>query len=260
MNRKHSVDSIRAHLRQANGSIGSWMQIPSPSIAEIMGSVGYDWIAIDMEHGSISVQELPNLCRALELGSTLPLVRIAQGHTKDCKQALDAGAGGIIVPMVESAKQVIEVRNACCWPPTGKRGVGFSRANLFGRFFNDYCEEAQSPLLVAMIEGVNALQNLEDILEVEGLDAIMVGPYDLSASMGLTGEFDHPKFKSTMKKMLDLASNKSMPIGTHVVNPSIEELEQRIAEGYKFIAYSIDAVILRNGAISPFEKLNGVVL
>ena len=166
-----------------------------------MGQAGYDWVAVDLEHGSIAVHQLPDLCRALELGGTLPLARLAQGHPKDCKQALDAGAGGIIAPMVESADQLATIRDACRWPPAGSRGVGFSRANLFGRHFDDYAREAQAPLLVAMIEHYRAVDALSEILNVEGLDAILIGPYDLSASIGRTAEFTNPEFESLMARI-----------------------------------------------------------
>jgi len=136
MNRLDAIKRLREKLRTGGISIGSWMQIPHPSIAEIMGQAGYDWVAVDMEHGSIGAHQLPDLFRALELGNTLPLARVARGHAKDCKQALDAGAGGIIVPMIESAEQLVEVRDACRWPPAGMRGIGFSRANLFGKHFD----------------------------------------------------------------------------------------------------------------------------
>ena len=145
MNRLEKINSIRQSLAANQPSVGSWMQIPHASVAEIMGQAGYDWVAVDMEHGAISVHQLPDLFRALELGDTLPLVRLAHGHPKDCKQALDAGAGGVIVPMVETASQLIAVRDACRWPPAGTRGVGFSRANLFGKHFEAYREEAQAP-------------------------------------------------------------------------------------------------------------------
>jgi 2-dehydro-3-deoxyglucarate aldolase len=220
------------------------MQIPHPSVAEIMGQAGYDWVAVDLEHGAVAIHQLPDLFRALELGNTLPLARIAHGQPKDCKQALDAGAGGIIVPMIESAAQLIAVRDACRWPPAGTRGVGFSRANLFGKHFEAYREEAQAPLLVAMIEHHRAVAELEAILAVEGLDAILIGPYDLSASMGLTAQFDHPDFCATMEKIRTLAAAKAIPAGVHVVAPSPEQLQQRLGEGYRFIAYSIDAAML----------------
>jgi 2-dehydro-3-deoxyglucarate aldolase len=219
-----------------------------------MGCAGYDWIAIDLEHGSISISELPDLFRAIELGNTLPLARIAQGSPKDCKQALDAGAGGIIVPMIESAKQLTILRDASRWPPAGKRGVGYSRANLFGKKFNDYLKEAQAPLLIAQIENINAIDNLEEILKVEGLDAIMIGPYDLSASMGITAEFDNKEFIMAMDRILNLCNQYNVPCGVHVVQPDPKLLEKKIQNGYQFIAYSADAIFLNNIANCPIIK------
>lgn len=251
MNRLTAIRAIRSKLIDGGHSIGSWMQIPHPSVAEIMGQAGYDWVAVDMEHGTVSPDQLPDLFRALELGNTLPLARIAQGQPKDCKQALDAGAGGIIVPMIEGAEQLIAVRAACRWPPAGKRGVGFSRANLFGKHFESYREEAQAPLLVAMIEHHGAVAELEAILAVDGLDSILIGPYDLSASMGLTAQFDHPDFCATMEKIRTLAADKAIPAGVHIIAPSPEQLQQRLAEGYRFIAYSIDAAMLNSVVSLP---------
>lgn len=226
------------------------MQIPHPSVAEIMGQAGYDWVVVDMEHGAVSVHQLPDLFRALELGNTLPMARLAQGHPKDCKQALDAGAGGVIVPMVECAQQLIAVRDACRWPPAGTRGVGFSRANLFGKHFDAYREEAQAPLLVAMIEHHRAVAELDAILNVEGLDAILIGPYDLSASMGLTAQFDNHDFRATIDEIKVLAAAKSIPAGVHVVAPEADQLQRRIEEGDRFLVYSIDAVMLQS-AVNP---------
>jgi 2-dehydro-3-deoxyglucarate aldolase len=248
MNRQLAIQRIRARLRAGERSIGSWIQIPHPSIAEIMGQAGYDWVAVDIEHGSVSVHQLPDLFRALELGGTLPLARVAQGATKDCKQALDAGAGGIVVPMIESAAQLIAVRDACRWPPAGTRGVGFSRANLFGERFDEYRGEAQAPLLVAMIEHVRGVEQLEDILKVEGLDAILIGPYDLSSSMGLTAQFDHADFRAVMERIRTLSKKHGIESGIHVVAPSQEQLQARIDEGFRFIAYSIDSVMLAHAS------------
>jgi 2-dehydro-3-deoxyglucarate aldolase len=250
MNRLTAIQAIRAKLRTGGHSIGSWMQIPHPSVAEIMGQAGYDWVAVDMEHGAVAVHQLPDLFRALELGNTLPLARIAHGQKKDCKQALDAGAGGVIVPMIESVEQLIAVRDACRWPPAGTRGVGFSRANLFGKHFEEYREEAQAPLLIAMIEHHRAVAELEAILAVDGLDAILIGPYDLSASMGLTAQFDHPDFSATMEKIRTVAAVKAIPAGVHVVVPSPVQLQQRLGEGYRFIAYSIDSVFLTSATLA----------
>mgnify|MGYP001210136320 CR=1 FL=1 len=258
MNRQEMISQVRSSLSEGKPSVGSWIQIPHASIAEIMGQAGYDWIAVDLEHGSISPHQLPDLFRAIELGSCLPLARVALGTTKDCKQALDAGAGGIIIPMVSSARQLELVIESICWPPTGKRGVGFSRANLFGEHFSDYLKEAQSPIIVAQIEHIDAVNNLKQILNVDGVDAFIIGPYDLSCSMGIPGEFENPKFIQTIDKIILIANEVGVTSGLHVVEPNTIELNNAIAVGHKFIAYSVDIRMLdvaaRNG-IKEFRKV-----
>lgn len=251
MTRLERILAVRRKLRSGGCSVGSWLQIPHASVAEIMGKAGYDWVAADLEHGAFSLHDLPDVFRALELGGTLPLARVARAHPTDCKQALDAGAGGVIVPMIESAEQLARVCDACRWPPIGKRGVGFSRANLFGKHFHEYAAEAQEPLIVGMIEHSRAVESLAEILAVQGLDAIMVGPYDLSASMGITAQFADPRFEATMERIRVLCRDSGIPCGVHVVHPQPLALEQRIAEGYRFIAYSIDAVFLYESATRP---------
>lgn len=251
MNRLKAIEGIRKKLKNDDVSIGSWIQIPHPSIAEIMGQAGYDWVAVDMEHGAISAHQLPDIFRALELGKTLPLVRLAHGEVKDCKQALDAGAGGVIVPMIESADQLRKVGDATKWPPSGNRGVAFSRANLFGKNFDEYTKEAKQPLLVAMIENIDALDNLDDILNVDGLDAILIGPYDLSASMNLTAQFNHPEFTKAISDIKSKSDAANIPCGVHVVSPLIDDLQKKVDDGYRFIAYSIDSVFLNYIAARP---------
>lgn len=251
MNRISKISEVRSKLQSGKFSVGSWMQIPNSSVAEILGQAGYDWIAIDMEHGTFGLQQLPDIFRALELGDTLPIVRLAEGNAKYCKDVLDAGAGGVIVPMVESAEQLNLVRNACCWPPAGTRGVGFSRANLFGKNFIEYNSEAQSPLLVAMIENINALNRLDEILQVKGLDAILIGPYDLSASMGKIGDFDSDEFITAMKQIKKLCDEYNIACGVHIVKPDFNDLKERISQGYRFLPYSIDSVFLLNSSQLP---------
>ena len=253
MNRLQVIEEIRQKLLNGKLSLGSWMQIPNSSIAEIMGNAGYDWVAVDLEHGSISINQLPDIFRSLELGNTLPLVRLADAQAKDCKQALDAGAGGVIVPLVESSEQLKFIRDSCRWPPSGTRGVGFSRANLFGEFFDDYVNEAQKPLLVAMIESIKSVDNLESILKVNGLDSIFIGPYDLSASMNLTGQFDHPDFIKMITHIHTLADTHSIACGIHVVKPNSDDLKLKINECYQFIAYSIDSVFLNSSCKNPIK-------
>lgn len=254
MNRAETVRDIRQRLAAGQASIGSWMQIPNASVAEIMGQAGYDWVAVDMEHGAIGVHQLPDLFRAIELGGTLPLARLAIGGSKDCKHALDAGAGGVIIPMVESADQLASVRDACRWPPSGRRGVGFSRANLFGKRFEEYTQEAQAPLLVPMIEHIHAVENLDAICSVEGVDALLIGPYDLSASMGLTGTFDAQAFVQATEEIRAIATQHSIPSGVHVVKPDPALLQRELDSGHRFLAYSLDAVFLNEFSVCPAHE------
>ncbi len=251
LSRIEAVAQIRRTLAEGKPSIGSWIQLPGGSTAEVMGQCGYDWVAADLEHGSFGVDALPDIFRALELGGTLPLARIANDHATNCKQALDAGAGGVIVPMIQSGEQLAAVRDACRWPPAGRRGVGFSRSNMFGERFEAYRTEAQTPLLIAMIEDAAGVANLEEVLAVEGLDAIFVGPYDLSASLGCTGEFTAGPFSAAMQSISALCRARRVPSGLHVVAPDFALLQQRVAEGYQFIAYSIDSVFLAKSAVRP---------
>ena len=259
MNRHEKIKQIRNKLKSSTEyTIGSWMQIPHPHIAEILGNGGYDWVAIDLEHGNISHHQLPDLFRALEITGTLPLARIIEGNAVYCKQALEAGAAGIIVPMIETAEQIKNVSDFCKWPPAGRRGVGFSRANLFGRYFNQYKDEAQEPLVIAMVETVKGVENLESILKVPGLDALMIGPYDLSASMGMIADFTNPQFVQTINKILELCKKHNVAAGLHVVDPDAELLQKRIKEGYRFIAYSVDAVFLNKISLNPLVQHKNV--
>lgn len=247
-----TVTKIKAALKTGKPSIGSWMQVPSASVAEIMGNAGYDWIAVDLEHGSFPSEILPDIFRALELGGTSPFARVAQCHPKDIKQALDAGAQGIILPMIESKEQLEDAIAWAYYPPRGRRGVGYSRANVFGKNLSSYIQNnADDILIVAQIEHVKAVQELDDILSVKFLDAIMVGPYDLSGSMDLTAQFKHPDFLHVMNTIFHKAKEHDIPMGLHIVQPDREVLKTKIFEGYQFIAYGIDAVFLYRSAEQP---------
>lgn len=246
--------NFRNKLKQKNISLGTWMQIPSSTVAEILGQAGFDWITIDMEHGTFALHQLPDIFRAIELGNSLSLVRLANDDIKDCKQVLEAGASGFILPLIQNAVQLKKVVENTTWPPIGKRGIGFSRANLFGKHFNEEIANIQKPIIVAMIEDENGLNNLEEILQVKGLDAIFIGPYDLSASLGMIADFNNIKFKDSITKILNLCNKYNIACGIHVVKPDIEALKVKISEGYQFIAYSIDSVFLNTFCINPINE------
>jgi 2-dehydro-3-deoxyglucarate aldolase len=227
------------------------MQLADTNVAEILARSGYEWIALDLEHGHFSPHQIPDLFRAIELGGALPLARVASPTVINCRQALDAGAAGVVIPMITSSEQLRPLVQGCHWPPEGTRGVGFCRANGFGARFEEYKKEAKSALVIAQIEHVDALGNLDAILQVDGLDALMIGPYDLSASLGRTGNLDHPDVAGAIKAIHDACAKAKKPVGTHVVEPNPSLLRQRIDDGFRFIAYGVDTVFLRSAATMP---------
>lgn len=243
------LSKIRQSLKSGTPSIGSWIQIPHPSIAEILGSSSsFEWIAIDMEHGNISIDQLPNLCRAIELKDTLPLVRVRDHSVSICRSAMDAGAGGLIIPMIKNSHQLKNIIESSSYPPTGKRGVGYCRANNYGETFDKYLLEAQNPLFIAQIESIEAIENLEDIINTPNLDAIMIGPYDLSASLGKPGDFESKEFKDALSKVSSICLHHGFPKGIHVIKPLKSDLRQAVDEDYSFIAFSMDSVMLQHAS------------
>ena len=244
---------IREKMRSGNATIGTWLHFPSPDVAEVLGASGYDWVAADMEHGAFTRAMLPDVFRAIERGGSAPFARIAQAELRPIKDALDSGAQGLIFPMIESRAQLDRAISLALYPDAGgSRGVGYSRANMYGRDFDAYrTGVAPDILLVAQIEHIRAVEELDAILSHPRLDAIMVGPYDLSGSMGLTGQFDHPEFIAVMQRINDACKRHGMAMGNHVVQPEPERLEQCIRDGYRFIAYGIDAVFLLHGCACP---------
>lgn len=242
---------IKDTLHAGKASIGSWLQIPSTDVAEIMGRSSYDWVAVDLEHGSFSRRDLPDIFRALELGGTVPFARVADCSMTSIKAPLDAGAQGLIFPMIESREQLDSAIKLSLYPPNGIRGVGYCRANVFGKNFEQGISRNAYTFFCAQIEHIRAVDNLEAILEHPRLDAIMVGPYDLSGSMGLTGQFNHPDYIDTLGLILEKAREHDVGMGIHVVKPDPSELKVRIDEGYRFIAYGVDAVFFYQGAERP---------
>lgn len=246
------AENIKLKLKNKELSLGSWMQLPDANVAEIMGQSGYDWVAVDLEHGSFGVEKLPDMLRALKLGGTSPFVRLAHNNKTDIKKALDAGAEGIIIPMVSSYDDVANLVKWAKYPPDGIRGVGYSRANLFGRKFDQYVKNINENLVVVIqIEHINAINELSRILEDFSIEAVMIGPYDLSASMGLTGEFTHLDFEEAINRVKVLTNKFNIASGIHVVKPDKNELLSRVDEGYTFIAYATDAIFLYNSCKNP---------
>jgi len=226
-------------------SIGSWIQLGHPAVAEIMASAGFDWLAIDLEHSTITLREAEDLIRVIDLKGVVPLVRLASNNAEQIKRIMDAGAHGVIVPMVKSQGEAHAAVRAVKYPPQGERSIGLARAQGYGVDFVRYFEwQRDQSLVVVQIEHIDAVNNLESILTVPGVDAYIVGPYDLSGSIGLPGEFQAPQFLEAMAQIRSVSEKLRVPGGVHIVEPDPQALKQAIDEGNRFIAYGVDTRML----------------
>ena len=236
--------------------IGSWITLPSVQIAEIMAKSGFDWLAIDLEHSVITIAQAEELIRIVELCGVKPFVRLTSNNQDQIKRVMDSGAHGIIVPMVKSLSDIQSAYQSMKYPPSGTRGVGLARAQGYGRSFEDYLKwQSNEPILIAQIEHVDAVENIDEIFSFQHLDAFMIGPYDLSGSMGIPGEFNDPEFIKMISRIEELSDQAGVAKGIHVIEPDIEEFNQRIKEGYKMIAYSLDIRMIDKECSKPFENL-----
>jgi 2-dehydro-3-deoxyglucarate aldolase len=226
-------------------TIGTWCQLNSPEIIEVLlyGN-DYDWIVFDLEHGLIQEQDLPNLCRAAEVNRVAPFARLNSCSKSEIMRVMDSGCIGLIFPNVISSNQLTDMVNNSFWPPYGKRGVSFNRANLYGKEFENYLDFAAKPFVIAMIENQEGYNNLESILKTDLVDAILIGPYDLSASLGITGSFDNMIFIECIETIKNLCKSYNVTVGIHQVDPSIDLLKHNIDKGFKFIARSMDTVFI----------------
>lgn len=243
--------SIKATLRADRVSVGSWMSMAHPSIAEILAGAGYPWVVVETEHTAIDNSETLRLIMAIERGGAIPLVRLAWNDPIQCKAVLDSGAAGVIVPMVNTrAEAELAVRSAK-YPPVGFRGVGLARAQGYGATFAEYVREANdSTLVIVQIEHRDAVANIEEILDVPGIDGTFIGPYDLSMSMGLPGQLDHPEVVAARQTVLSATRARGLAAGIHLVHPdrAATDLARYVAEGYRFIALGTDILFLGDSA------------
>lgn len=236
---------LKARLAARDLTVGSWLTFAFPPIAEMMARAGFDWLVVDQEHTAIGQAEGQALIQVISLAGCVPLVRVASNDPVRIKHALDAGAHGVVVPMVNSAVEARAAVAAAYYPPDGTRGAGLSRAQDYGLGFDRYREQARAEtVVIVQIEHHTAVDALEEILEVKGVDGFIVGPYDLSASLGLAGRWDHPTVQGALERAEAVMRRSDKPGGFHVVHSDRDALRRRIEAGYRFIAWGDDMVFL----------------
>jgi len=248
--------NLKKKLQKKELVIGSWITLAHPAIAEIMARAGFDWLAVDLEHSVINIRETEELIRIIELCGSTPLVRLSSNDPVQIKRVMDAGAHGIIVPIVNSVREAEQAVEAVRYPPDGKRGVGLARAQGYGNNFENYKEWLKwNSIIIVQIEHIKAVENLEAILSVENIDGFIVGPYDLSGSLGTPGQFDNKLVVEAMNNIRKFIKNSSKIAGCHVVEPDIEQFRIRVEEGYRLLAYSVDIRMLDTCCRSAIKSI-----
>lgn len=237
-------------------SIGSWVTLNHPSIVEIMADAGFDWLCVDMEHSVTDYFESQQLIATIQSKGLKAFVRVGENNTRIIKRVLDAGADGIIIPMVNSKEEAIKAIEAVNYPPLGKRGVGLARAQKYGFGFDEYKDNKANDIkLIVQIEHIDAVNNLDDILSLEEIDGTFIGPYDLSGSMGKPGRFDDEDVKKVLNRYELIAKKHNKLIGFHVILPDFQLVLDKINMGYDFIAFSLDTLFLGTKARNQMNQI-----
>lgn len=238
-------NSLKEKLNKGLNVFGPFCKILDPAVVEIAGLAGFDFVIIDMEHGPFSSESLQNMIRASELRGITPVVRVPENRESVILKALDSGAHAIQIPQVSDEKAALYAVKAIKYFPEGERGVcRYVRAADFSRTEKAlYFKTAnQEVLTIVHIEGLRGIENLEQILDTEGIDVIFLGPYDLSQSCGIPGQVNHPKVQEKMKYAVKVAKAKQKYIGTFV--EEIPDAKKWTDLGVQYISFSVDVGIL----------------
>jgi 4-hydroxy-2-oxoheptanedioate aldolase len=239
------TESIRQFKKKLKDSyvVGPFAKSSDPALIEIMGYAGSDFVIIDLEHGPNSVQTVQNLIRAAQVANTFPIVRVKENTPSVIKEVLDIGAGGIHVPQITNVETAREVMELAKFAPAGMRGVDrFSRAADYSAMDKfQYFKEANEAVIILGLEGTEAIEKVDDIIVVEGIDVIFAGPYDISQSLGITGQFDHPRVAEKVAEIVQKCAPKGIAVGNFV--ETVESAKKWRDLGVKYISYSVDTGI-----------------
>ncbi|MBF0541695.1 MAG: 2,4-dihydroxyhept-2-ene-1,7-dioic acid aldolase [Nitrospirae bacterium] len=251
-------NTLKQKLHNKTLTIGSWITIGNTTVAEIMAKAGFDWLTIDIEHSSITFDQTQQLIQVIELAGVTPLVRVGENSSYIIKRVMDSGAHGVIVPMVNTKEDAQYAVDCVKYPPVGKRGVGLARAQGYGFGFEEYKRfDREDSIIIVLIEHIDAVKNIEEILSVDGIDAFIIGPYDLSASMGMPGEFNHPEVKKELQKVIEFSKTYKRSSGFHVVPPDPTLVTKKIDEGYRFIGFGLDTLFLGTSCREGLKFIRG---
>ena len=240
-------------LRNDELLLGTMLTIPAPEVAEMTAKCGFDWLFMDGEHAALSILDWQRMIQAVG-GRSASILRIPSCGEAEIKKALDIGADGIIAPGVNSVAIAADIVQWCKYPPQGRRGVGLGRAQGYGLDFADYVGSANDELaVIVQAEHIDAVDNIDAIVQVEGIDSVFIGPYDLSASMGRMGEVDHPDVIAAIDTVFEACKKQGLAIGYFGVDA--DSVKAYIEKGSHFICAGVDAGFVVRGAQDILENL-----
>lgn len=245
---------VKELLRRGELAVGCWLSLPSPEVAELLAALEPDWLLVDTEHGPASWETVEDMIRAMRPTAVVPLVRVAANDPALIKKALDRGAQGVLVPLVHTVDDVRAAVASCRYPPLGIRGVAGTRASRYGLDLDRYFQEWNEQVLVAVqVETRSALDQVEQLARVEGLDLLFVGPNDLSAALGVFRQFDHPEFRKALDRVVQAARSAGIAAGYMATHA--EDALARIEQGFQFISLASDARLLLAAARSALSAV-----
>ena len=238
--------SFKERLKRRDRLIGTILTLPVTELAEICCDAGFDWLFLDMEHGLLGISDVQRICQVVA-GRCACLVRVPANEDVWIKKALDIGVDGIIVPLVNTSQEAAKSVLRCKYPPEGARSVGITRAHGYGANFQGYVDSAnRQTVVVIQVEHIDSVDNIDKILEVEGIDAVFVGPYDLSASLGKTGKISDPEVQSAVARVRSACMERNFPSGIFVWDPSAAKVA--LHAGYTLMAVGMDILLFSSVA------------
>ncbi|HET6422032.1 MAG TPA: aldolase/citrate lyase family protein [Planctomycetaceae bacterium] len=248
-----TAQAFRSRLIAGETLLGTMVTLPNAAVAEILADVGFDWLFVDGEHGPLTIHDIEGILQAV--GHRTPcLVRVPAAGEIPIKTVLDLGADGIIVPQVNSAEEAARVVQWARYAPQGSRGVGLARAHGYGKRFKEYVETAnERTVVVVQAEHIRAVDNIEAIVKVPGIDAVLLGPYDLSASLGKMGQIDDPVVLAAIDRVTTVCQAAKIPLGYFGVTASA--VQPFIDRGYTLITAGVDTLMLGQSAGQMLKQL-----
>jgi len=247
---------LKESLKEGKNVFGPFMKLTDPAVVEIMGFAGFDFVIIDAEHGPISMQNAQNMIRAAESVNITPIIRVGSNDEALILRALDIGAQGIEIPQINSKSDAVRVVKSVKYFPQGERGVcRYVRAANYSSMdkFNYFKSANKETMIIAHIEGVEGINNLDEILSVSGIDVIFIGPYDLSQSLGIPGQVNDPLVVEKMKEVVLKCIQNKVAVGTFA--DDVETAKSWVSLGVQYMTFSVDVGILYEASKKIVEKL-----